>query len=144
MSWQLTNFSMGTLWSIFLSVSFTQTPKLQPGDCEGQVRVHINLIRPVRMVLTARPPSIFDVVGGGDDDGDDPSSEEEASNGAQQLESVSSVRLRGKMIGRITSFRLPRGSSKLLHVHLWVSCSLLVEIASCRLSSYFHNLFDLF
>ncbi|KAL5111972.1 Ras association domain-containing protein 1 [Taenia crassiceps] len=109
------------------------TPKLQPGDCEGQVRVHINLIRPVRMVLTARPPSIFDVVGSGADDGDDPSSEEEACDRIQQLESVSSVRLRGKAVGRITSFRLPRGSSKLLHVHLSTTAS---QVISSLLSRF--------
>ncbi|VDK38930.1 unnamed protein product [Taenia asiatica] len=108
------------------------TPKLQPGDCEGQVRVHINLIRPVRMVLTARPPSIFDIVGGGDDGGDDPSSGEEASNRTQQPESVSSVRLRGKTIGRITSFRLPRGSSKLLHVHLSTTASQVISSLLAR------------
>ncbi|EUB64997.1 Ras association domain-containing protein [Echinococcus granulosus] len=100
-------------------------PKLQPGDCEGQVRVHINLIRPVRMVLTARPPSIFDIVGG--DDGDDPSTEEEAFTRAQQPKSARSVRLRSKTIGRITSFRLPRGSSKLLHVHLSTTASQVIS-----------------
>ncbi|VDM18284.1 unnamed protein product [Hydatigera taeniaeformis] len=108
------------------------TPKLQPGDCEGQVRVHINLIRPVRMVLAARPPSIFDIVGGGDDDGDDPSSGEEISDAVQQSECVNSVRLRGKIIGRITSFRLPRGSSKLLHVHLSTTASQVISSLLAR------------
>ncbi|KAA3678129.1 uncharacterized protein DEA37_0006994, partial [Paragonimus westermani] len=38
-------------------------PSLTPGDCEGQVRIHINLLRPIRMLLTVRPVSIFDLVG---------------------------------------------------------------------------------
>ncbi|KAF7260281.1 hypothetical protein EG68_02374 [Paragonimus skrjabini miyazakii] len=38
-------------------------PSLTPGDCEGQVRVHINLLRPIRMLLTVRPVSIFDLIG---------------------------------------------------------------------------------
>ncbi|OON23583.1 Ras association domain protein [Opisthorchis viverrini] len=43
-------------------------PSLPAGDCEGQVRIHINLIRPIHMLLTVRPVSIFDLVGKEDED----------------------------------------------------------------------------
>nr|CDS32865.1 rassf1 [Hymenolepis microstoma] len=98
------------------------TPKLSSGDCEGQIRLYINLIRPVRMVLTDRPASIFDIVGG-DSDSDSSDTETQVEAAVKQEESKepsdNKVKLRNKSVdGRITSFRLPRGSSKLLHVHL--------------------------
>lgn len=40
-----------------------QVNGLPDGDCEGQVRIHINLLRPIRMLLRPRPASIFDIVG---------------------------------------------------------------------------------
>lgn len=40
---------------------------LPPNDCEGTVRIHINLLRPIHMLLTVRPVSIFDLVGKEDD-----------------------------------------------------------------------------
>ncbi|KAG5451126.1 Ras association domain-containing protein 1 [Clonorchis sinensis] len=43
-------------------------PSLPAGDCEGQVRIHINLLRPIHMLLTVRPVSIFDLVGKEDED----------------------------------------------------------------------------
>ncbi|TGZ60832.1 hypothetical protein CRM22_008307 [Opisthorchis felineus] len=52
-------------------------PSLPAGDCEGQVRIHINLLRPIHMLLTVRPVSIFDLVGKEDeDDTGDPDSDE--------------------------------------------------------------------
>ncbi|VUZ45496.1 unnamed protein product [Hymenolepis diminuta] len=98
------------------------TPKLVSGDCEGQIRLYINLIRPVRMVLTNRPASIFDIVGG-DSDSDSSDTERPVETVVKQEENEdqmnNKVRMRSKSVdGRISSFRLPRGSSKLLHVHL--------------------------
>lgn len=112
-------------WSILFFFSLFQTPKLVSGDCEGQIRLYINLIRPVRMVLTNRPASIFDIVGG-DSDSDSSDTERPVETVVKQEESEdqmsNKVRMRDKSIdGRISSFRLPRGSSKLLHVHLRVS-----------------------
>lgn len=81
------------------------------------MRVHINLIRPVRMVLSTRPASIFDIVGGGDsdDDGEDNDNSFQAIVSSEMGSSVGSPL---KSTSQTTSFRLPRGSSKLLHVHL--------------------------
>ncbi|CAH8607539.1 unnamed protein product [Dicrocoelium dendriticum] len=50
-------------------------PHLPPNDCEGTVRIHINLLRPIHMLLTVRPVSIFDLVGK-EDDADGSSSED--------------------------------------------------------------------
>ncbi|BHF60944.1 negative regulation of cell cycle arrest [Sparganum proliferum] len=106
------------------------TPRLPPGDCEGQIRVHINLIRPVRMVLSSRPASIFDVVGDPNEAISGSSSDEDEAgpptvdgpSTADQPPSDgtgdSSVRMRRSLRRRVTSFRLPRGSSKLIHVRL--------------------------
>ncbi|KAK2158040.1 hypothetical protein LSH36_178g03003 [Paralvinella palmiformis] len=35
---------------------------------QGFIRVHMNLIRPINMSLSTRPPSIYDVIGQGEDD----------------------------------------------------------------------------
>ncbi|VDO12519.1 unnamed protein product [Rodentolepis nana] len=114
------------------------TPKLPSGDCEGQIRLHINLIRPIRMVLTDRPASIFNIVGGGSDsDSDD--TEKPVETAVKQAESEgpsdNTVRMRNKSVdGRVTSFRLPRGSSKLLHVRLSTTANQVIRSLLSRFS----------
>lgn len=77
------------------------------------------------MVLSERPLSIFDIVGGDSDDDEDSNNVERPVETAVKTSggeghSNKRVRMLNKIDGHITSFRLPRGSSKLLHVHLWV------------------------
>ncbi|VDL88902.1 unnamed protein product [Schistocephalus solidus] len=132
----LTAKMVGSLYPAYLYCSASsvfKTPRLPPGDCEGQIRVHINLIRPVRMVLSSRPASIFDVVGdpneaisgssSSDEDEVGPPTVDWPATADQQppsdISGDSSVRMRRSLHRRITSFRLPRGSSKLIHVRLF-------------------------
>ncbi|CAH8842325.1 unnamed protein product [Trichobilharzia szidati] len=160
----------------------TNSNDIGPCDCEGQVRVHINLLRPIRMLLTARPASIFDVVGSKsvddeddeEDDGDDEEEQEheheaegteenvnpcpwfvkhtsdnnkdnidvyhnynaanapafllssEKSNGVgQNAAGVRRHRL-GRTASRVSTFRLPRGSTKLLHVRLSTTAQMVI------------------
>ncbi|CAH8507779.1 unnamed protein product [Schistosoma curassoni] len=148
-------------------------------DCEGQVRVHINLLRPIQMLLTARPASIFDVVGAKsdetdddddneDDDGADVSdrseddqnlwlvqgdnnnnchlvSKQHPSNTPHSFVSanipyfspnnkvhkadgniVESHRRLGRTTSTVSTFRLPRGSTKLLHVRLSTTAQMVI------------------
>ncbi|CAH8484782.1 unnamed protein product [Schistosoma turkestanicum] len=146
-------------------------------DCEGQVRVHINLLRPIQMLLTARPASIFDVVGSKSDETDDDDNEEsddgtiEVNNGTEEDHSLSLVesdistnchlvskqyppngpdpfvsaniphfssnskvdgnivepqRRLGKTASKVSTFRLPRGSTKLLHVRLSTTAQMVI------------------
>ena len=124
-------------------------------DCQGQVRIHINLLRPIQMVLSSRPASIFDVVGGEkyhteeDDTGDlwpeedtspvtpisnDPlcepprsavtakapefSAHDQIAFDSQKGVNVVKRTVSKRAPARISTFHLPRGSTKLLHVRL--------------------------
>ncbi|VDD75856.1 unnamed protein product [Mesocestoides corti] len=102
-------------------------PSLPPGDCEGQVRVHINLIRPIRMLLTSRPPSIFDIVNNDADLGSSSDEEKEDVCVPSEIPPPGPVRLRNKVPPQVSSFRLPRGSSKLLHVRLSTTASQVIS-----------------
>ncbi|CAH8497615.1 unnamed protein product [Schistosoma intercalatum] len=147
-------------------------------DCEGQVRVHINLLRPIQMLLTARPASIFDVVGAKSDETDDDDNEEDddgadvsdrsedqnlwlvqgdnnnnchlvskqhPSNTPHSFVSanipyfspnnkvhkadgniVESHRRLGRTTSTVSTFRLPRGSTKLLHVRLSTTAQMVI------------------
>ncbi|CAI2726322.1 unnamed protein product [Schistosoma spindalis] len=147
-------------------------------DCEGQVRVHINLLRPIQMLLTARPASIFDVVGAKsdetddddneDDDGEDVSDRSEDDQNLWLVQSdnnnncnlvskqhpsntphsfvssnipyfspnnkvhkadgniVESHRRLGRTASTVSTFRLPRGSTKLLHVRLSTTAQMVI------------------
>ncbi|CAH8498003.1 unnamed protein product [Heterobilharzia americana] len=145
-------------------------------DCEGQVRVHINLLRPIQMLLTARPASIFDVVGtkSVDEREDEEEEEEEEENDddhnpwflksnndnngnivfSQQCaasnvprsyisagmsnsssneethevgRNVTGLRRHlGRTASRVSTFRLPRGSTKLLHVRLSTTAQMVI------------------
>lgn len=148
-------------------------------DCEGQVRVHINLLRPIQMLLTARPASIFDVVGAKSDETDDDDNEEDddgvedVSNRSEDDQNpwlvqsdnnnchlvskqhpshtphsfvpanipyfssnnkvhkadgniVESHRRLGRTASTVSTFRLPRGSTKLLHVRLSTTAQMVI------------------
>ncbi|CAL8091891.1 unnamed protein product [Calicophoron daubneyi] len=137
---------------------------LPAGDCTGQIRIHINLLRPIRMLLNVRPASIFDVVGKDDETEEDtdteefswnlpsPTSPEPSVQGNKTVHSVGPVqfdpprsavtanapafpsdyqapflrppvmrRYSKRLVGsrpKSTTFWVPRGSTKLLHVRL--------------------------
>ncbi|CAH8507790.1 unnamed protein product [Schistosoma bovis] len=149
-------------------------------DCEGQVRVHINLLRPIQMLLTARPASIFDVVGAKSDETDDDDDDNEDDDGADVSDRseddqnlwlvqgdnnnnchlvskqhpsntphsfvsanipyfspnnkvhkadgniVESHRRLGRTTSTVSTFRLPRGSTKLLHVRLSTTAQMVI------------------
>ncbi|CAH8501763.1 unnamed protein product [Schistosoma guineensis] len=152
-------------------------------DCEGQVRVHINLLRPIQMLLTARPASIFDVVGAksdetdDDDDDDDDNEDDDGADVSDRSEDdqnlwlvqgdnnnnchlvskqhpsntphsfvsanipyfspnnkvhkadgniVESHRRLGRTTSTLSTFRLPRGSTKLLHVRLSTTAQMVI------------------
>ncbi|KAH8859865.1 Ras association domain-containing protein 1 [Schistosoma japonicum] len=142
-------------------------------DCEGQVRVHINLLRPIQMLLTARPASIFDVVSSksgerNDDSEDDEDEDEDVSNGIEndqclrltQCENDNNYstvshsfiptanipnlpsnvdrvyKAERNIIGshhrlcrtasKVSTFRLPRGSTKVLHVRLSTTAQMVI------------------
>ena len=61
---------------------------------QGFVRVYMNLMRPISMSLTARPPSIYDILT--PDVNDDP----------QEYESDT----------QLTSFYLPKDTTKVIHI----------------------------
>nr|CAH8842778.1 unnamed protein product [Trichobilharzia regenti] len=156
----------------------TNSTDIDPCDCEGQVRVHINLLRPIRMLLTARPASIFDVVGSKsvddedeDDDSDDEVEQEHEVEGTEESvnpcpwfvkhtsdnranidvyhnysaanvpafllsseksndvgQNAAGVRRHrlGRTASRVSTFRLPRGSTKLLHVRLSTTAQMVI------------------
>ncbi|TPP62053.1 Rassf1 [Fasciola gigantica] len=120
---------------------------LPDGDCEGQVRIHINLLRPIRMLLRPRPASIFDIVGKeneadeeirdfswcppiGNAKSNAPSvngPKSAVTNNAASFSTDSDVLLWHKFDGKgnqannrtkSSMFWVPRGSTKVLHVRL--------------------------
>jgi Ras association domain-containing protein 1 len=64
---------------------------------QGFIRVHMNLIRPINMAVSARPPSIYDVLTHGEPEDD-------------------SAEPPGPEVEEITSFYLPKDTTKVIHI----------------------------
>ena len=89
------------------SAAARASPSRGAARVEGFLRVYMNLLRPIKMSLATRPPSTYDLVC--------PASALDATgNGSANTGSGLFVYDDNDVL---TSFYLPRGTTKILHIH---------------------------
>lgn len=116
---------------------------LNPIDCKGQIRIHINLIRPVRMSFTSPLCSVYDLCTNFPEKSDMVYNISENPSTVSDTQSAGNVPTvmaynntefgnvdidnQGFSQGSCQTFSIPRGSTKLVHIRLSTTAQVVIK-----------------